>query len=467
MKIKPPRINIPKDNPFAEDALGRDESVVVLTQLVSTIGEPFVLAVDSPWGTGKTTFLRMWHCKLKNEGYPCLYFNAWENDFSDDPLVSLIGEIESGLDSIVPDVKTKRKAKEHFKKAKKVGSALVKGSLPVAIKLATGLDVEKISEKVLKDLSENLADEMIKKYERDKSAIENFRQRLEAFVEVLGGNGEEKKPLMLFVDELDRCRPTFALELLEKAKHFFNIEGIIFVLAMDKQQIGHSIKSIYGTGMDVDGYLRRFIDLDYHLPEPNSEAFCNALFNKFGFDKYFQERGRRDARNERSRFLQMFSNLSTMFGFSLRVQEQCFSQLSIVLRTTPTNNKIYPLFLAFLIALKAANKNLYKKYIKRTADVKQILNYLKKVSEDKTFIEEYYWWDLEAYLVYGQNPGNDIDFLAADYLRIVNDEKTSEEQKYRANSIISKIRSLIMDLHYDILTYLVKKIEIAEQFVSS
>jgi len=68
---------------------------------------------------------------------------------------------------------------------------------------------------------------------------------------------DNQKPLIFFIDELDRCRPDYALQLLEKAKHLFNIDGIIFILALDRDQIGHSLKSIYGEGLDVDGYLRR------------------------------------------------------------------------------------------------------------------------------------------------------------------------------------------------------------------
>src|SRR3989338_1346594 len=100
MRIKIPPLNIPENNPFAEDQLERKQSAEVLTQFISTIREPFVLAIDSPWGTGKTTFINMWLRFLKKEAFPCLYFNAWENDFTDDPLVSFIGEMKACLDTV-------------------------------------------------------------------------------------------------------------------------------------------------------------------------------------------------------------------------------------------------------------------------------------------------------------------------------------------------------------------------------
>ena len=468
MKIKPPQPHIPENNPFAEDALGREQSAKALTQLISTIDEPFVLAIDSTWGTGKTTFLKMWLQALRNDGYPCLYFNAWENDFSDDPLVSLIGELELGFDSIVLDSKKKIKAREHFLKAKKLGAVLVKRSIPAAIKIVTAgvIDADKVSEEILMNLSEKLANDMIEKYEKDKSTILGFKERLRDFVKELARpeGYEDTKPLILFIDELDRCRPTYALELLEKAKHFFNIEGIVFVLAIDKQQIGHSIKSVYGIGMDVNGYLRRFIDLDYHLPEPKSGTFCNALFNKFGFDDYFKSRAQRGYDHDSEQLLDVLSKLFTIFGFSLRVQEQCFSRLSIVFRTTPPNSPLHPVFLSALIVLKVANPELYADYVRKTANAEEVLRYIREASVDKAFPDGKYDMNLEAYFVYGQCSWQNINSVIAEYQRKTEDENLSETQRNIAGEIIGIMKSFRPD--WGILSNLANKIEMAENFLS-
>ena len=99
MQLKPKNLTISPDNPFGEDKLSRQQSAQILTQLVSTIREPFVLANDSPWGTGKTTFIKMWMTSLKEKnGFPCICFNAWDSDFTGDPLVSFIGEMKASLD---------------------------------------------------------------------------------------------------------------------------------------------------------------------------------------------------------------------------------------------------------------------------------------------------------------------------------------------------------------------------------
>ena len=89
MRFKPKPIQVPAEEPFKEDLLSRKQSAEVLTDLVSSLAEPFVLAIDSPCSTGKTTFLKMWVQHLRNQGFHCLYFNAWESDFTESPLVSL------------------------------------------------------------------------------------------------------------------------------------------------------------------------------------------------------------------------------------------------------------------------------------------------------------------------------------------------------------------------------------------
>ena len=74
------------------------------------------------------------------------------------------------------------------------------------------------------------------------------------------------------IDELDRCRPPYAVELLEVAKHLFSVDYIVFVLAVNRPELAHSIRDLYGSGFDAAGYLRRFFDIDFRLPDPEREA---------------------------------------------------------------------------------------------------------------------------------------------------------------------------------------------------
>ena len=97
IRIQPREIDIPPGNPFAHDLLGRREQVQFLTSMISNLEGPCTMAVNEAWGTGKTTFLRMWGQHLRDEGFVVVHFNAWETDFAGEPFVALAAEITEGL----------------------------------------------------------------------------------------------------------------------------------------------------------------------------------------------------------------------------------------------------------------------------------------------------------------------------------------------------------------------------------
>ncbi|HGF7203533.1 TPA: P-loop NTPase fold protein, partial [Vibrio cholerae] len=236
--IKAKEIEVVAGNPFQNDKLSRKENAEILTEFVCSSSEPMVVCIDAPWGQGKTTFLRMWEQHLKDNKVPTLYFNAWENDFTDDAFVSLIGEIGSAIETLT-NAENESKTKEYYQKAKRVGLGLVKRSIPVATKIATAgvLDLDKVTEQALSSFAESVANDQIEKYEKAKKTLGSFREHLADFADSVASKNE--KPLVFIIDELDRCRPNFSIEILEKAKHFFNVPNIIFVLGADKEQLGH------------------------------------------------------------------------------------------------------------------------------------------------------------------------------------------------------------------------------------
>ena len=102
--------------------------------------------------------------------------------------------------------------------------------------------------------------------------LENFIKNLKNYADGLKKEG----PLIIVIDELDRCRPLYAIELLEAAKHLFSVDNVIFVLAVNRRELGHSIKAIYGNEFNSQEYLRRFIDVNIPLPAVDRE---NYIFN--------------------------------------------------------------------------------------------------------------------------------------------------------------------------------------------
>lgn len=166
---RPPSIKIDKSDPFNSnvDHFDRKPVADALTRIVRSSTDGLTIALDSPWGTGKTTFLEMWEAQLKSDGFVTLSFNAWECDFVEDALVALIGEFESGLASEASDNPT---VSDAIDKAKKTGARLLKRAIPALVKLATPkmLDLDVVIEKALTNFLEKFAEDQIREYETSK-----------------------------------------------------------------------------------------------------------------------------------------------------------------------------------------------------------------------------------------------------------------------------------------------------------
>jgi len=280
MKLRHEDIEINKEKPFTNGKLGREKYAKILTTLVDNKNDGFVLAINSEWGTGKTVFVKMWKQHLENEGLKTLYFNAWENDFEEDILVALLSEFKELLKSAEP------KINQSFK-------SIINKATPLVGKVALGFAKTQIKKVIGEDATGELIDtvtsvtaeqleEQINDYSKRKDSIVDFKDSLCEFVKT----SSPEKPLVFIIDELDRCRPNYAVAVLEKVKHLFSVPGIVFVLSIDKEQLGNAVRGVYGSDkIDADEYLRRFIDIEYSLPACNAEIFCFYLHEYFNIDE--------------------------------------------------------------------------------------------------------------------------------------------------------------------------------------
>lgn len=351
-------IEIDADNPFKNDALGREANITVLTQFITSFEQSIVLCIDGGWGQGKTTFIKMWQQYLKNQHIPTIYFNAWESDYTDDALIALIGEISLSIKEL--EFQDKTKAEKIIARIYEYTANLTKVVLPsvtnLSIKALFGCftNTNELA-KALGALSESLVKEQIKKYEKSRKTLSKFKEELSKLAQCYTG-GDKQKPLVIFIDELDRCRPDFAIEVLEKAKHLFNVDNIIFVLATDKTQLGHSIRAVYGQGLDVNGYLRRFIDFDYLLPLSN-HTYIEYLINKYSLKKYLLKKETHYI--DPKSFLE---NMVDKYNLTLREQEAFCNIFNIIVRTK--NDAWFDhwvIFICiFLIILKLKFPDIYK-----------------------------------------------------------------------------------------------------------
>lgn len=263
-ELKEEKTEIVDNNPFQNDLLDREKVADKLEKIIVTANDGFVMAIDAGWGMGKTTFIDMWAKRLNNaKKYNIVTFNAWENDDCEDPLIGLISEV-SKFENHVDDEE---------QKIKEIATGISLNSLSNFIKIASlgivDVNINEIIEKLKKD------DSVFLLYDEQKKLCGKFHEKLKSIA--------KDKKLIIFIDELDRCKPTFAVKLLERIKHLFYVENIIFILALNKDELICTLKKVYGNEIDSYGYLRRFIDLDITLPLPKYDVYCDFLFNKYNF----------------------------------------------------------------------------------------------------------------------------------------------------------------------------------------
>ena len=347
----------PRDNPFQHDLLGRKEQVEILTHLVGGFEGPCVLAVDAAWGTGKTTFIRMWAQHLRNEGFPVVEFNAWKTDFAVDPFVALSTELTEGLQQYANSDKS---LATKIAETKKGATEVLRLAVPGAIRLATAgiLDLTPLIEKEVGQALASYAKDRLSQYQEAQTSVESFKHTLEDMAKTLA-QSKERRPLVLFVDELDRCRPSYAVELLEVAKHLFSVDQIVFVLTVNRPELAHSIKSLYGRGFDAAGYLRRFFDLDFALPDPERRGFIDAVLNSMQIDRYFERTRDGTARQEYSDVKELIHGFFGSSELSLRRIAQAIHRLGLVLASLASDQRSFALTAVVALILRTIDKELY------------------------------------------------------------------------------------------------------------
>jgi len=232
----------------------------------------FVIALDSPWGTGKTTFIKMLKNKIgqKHGNIHTVIYNAWENDYCENPFDPLFYDIISN--DIFKNEINKKNISNLAKCVRNLPKSLVKDRIS-RFGENTANTVNEAGNNFKALLLKKLPP--IKELEKERQAIANFKACLSNTVESLND-----QKLLIMVDELDRCKPLFAIKTLEIIKHLFDIPDIIFLLSVDFSQLRHSISTVYGQNMDSEGYLRRFVNHVIKLPEPAKDDYVSFLIKQ-------------------------------------------------------------------------------------------------------------------------------------------------------------------------------------------
>ena len=252
-------------NSIEKDYLERNKKLDKLITILNSLNSNVVISIDGNWGTGKTIFVKQLELINKKgnlnalnedsvkkfiDDYSVFYYNAWENDMHDSPLLSLIYNLIN-----------------NYPKEKKQ-TTNSKVQLPFNLK------------ELLKSISGNLIDpDKVISFEDITKEIFTTEEKRNALNQLLKNIIPKDKKLLFIVDELDRCKPSFAVNLLETLKHFFNNDSIVFIVSTNNEQLSYTINNYYGNNFDGYNYLNKFYDLIIELEEIDTEKYLSNLFN--------------------------------------------------------------------------------------------------------------------------------------------------------------------------------------------
>lgn len=270
---------------FLEDTIKRNQDVFRFVTALDVLEDGCSIALDGNWGSGKTFFVKQvkmvldaanefietagdygnidiekineirkkyyGKCNSELQNQVCVYYDAWEHDNDEEPVFSLVYEITKSV-----GCKLKKHNASSIKAVAHAGAGLLEHF--------TGVKAEK----VLEAFEGTNILECIKEKKDIESQVHDFLELLLA---------ERGNRLVIFIDELDRCKPSYAVRLLERMKHYFSEERITFVFSVNIKQLQHTIKKHYGEEFDASRYLERFFDLRMTLPPPDLRNFYKKL----------------------------------------------------------------------------------------------------------------------------------------------------------------------------------------------
>ena len=357
----------PENDIFEYEPYGRR-----MMKLMELVEDPLVVAFEGPGGSGKSTFIKQWRGMLNSHGFPTIYYDAFENDYTQDVFSSLAGEVYS----LAGEYDISKNIVNRFSRcALPVAKKMMWTTLKVAAKIGTLNALNDSEFKMLKDCKEDIANgvsdivdsiikERIENNKKEKALIDKFKCILQELIENMTKDADTKKPLIFIIDELDRCRPDFALSILENIKHLFSVRGVHFVLVTNIEQLSESIKVVYGTKYP-EVYLHKFYNLCINIYSFKTST-NNAYF------KYIERillNMNYDARKYDNFIIEsvdILKSIAIVKKLSLRAIEKIATYISICLSTRHSICPKYPHLVCTLAVIKTLDVNLYNKAVQKT-----------------------------------------------------------------------------------------------------
>lgn len=245
---------------LTQDPLHRKKEIEDFLKMLIAVEPPYTFVIDAPWGSGKTFFVKqvaralqmanpaldldletlsatLGETATELPAMPCLpiYFNAWEDDHFDNPILPILASIANaaGEDSV------------------KDGKDFVKGVIGVLEAAASLFGYSGDINGAIENFS---GADFLARYKNEKELRTKIDELINNYLPGIANRA------VIFIDELDRCRPEFAIKVLEQTKTLFQQENIVVVYSTDITQLAHSLQGVYGPRFEGRKYLERFYD---------------------------------------------------------------------------------------------------------------------------------------------------------------------------------------------------------------
>jgi hypothetical protein len=303
----------------------------------------------------------MWKNYLEDQAIQCVYLNAWEQDFDDEPLMPILEALLGKLPDDKQGIRNKIYAAVSV-----VGASIAKQFIANTTGMSVSGLVTEVKDKIKDKNALEEGKKVFETYQFKRKALEDLRVALGDYVKTLDG-----KPLVIFVDELDRARPNYSVRFLETIKHVFSIQGICFVLSVDRDQLKQSVVHQYGN-IDFDNYYLRLVTAEADLPDAGIDDLTK-------FIKSVDDRYKYSGTNEKLKNFfkgnKMCAEICKSFELKPRQIQRLYRVLAMYM-TIPKDDESDTFPTVLLSAIKIKHPELYKKIGEEGVDKKEDIDEL-------------------------------------------------------------------------------------------
>lgn len=332
-----------------------------------------VINLNAEWGAGKSFFIKRFYNSIK-DAHPCVYIDAWKQDFSDDAFLTLFSSLSQQLQTYAGKLDARLIQSGHA-----IGR-FTKGVLPEIISglIKTYAGVDNVG-----DIAKEASLIMLKEHQEKLKSIKVLKKELTLWSRLAYENSFSY-PIFIFIDELDRCRPDYAISLLEIVKHIFDIKNFVFIIATDTDQLQHSIKNVYGNDFSANDYLGRFFHRRFTLKQPELKDLINSVVGDYigtDFENITSKTYPLTATLED--FSINISNVFEAFGLNLRDSIRNTERLIDILKSDLVKKKVDYIFIISLMIIYDKDRQIIDGLIGRRNAAQRFTDSIKQSSNLK------------------------------------------------------------------------------------